>query len=467
MSNAIVVSDLHLGDGDPDRDQWRVDQQAAWERLLRAAAPGGELGDGRVELIVNGDSFDFLEAAPTLDDRTHTDADAGLAKVERIIAAHSQWFAAMRAFLAAPDRSVTFLIGNHDLELAFPAVRSRIRAAAMGSAGHSAGGAGRVRFCLAQAYRPLPDVVIEHGCQVDPPNRIPSLWTGPDASAIPADLEADDVSPVAAPSWRDLPWGSRYYYDVLLPILRRFPYLEALLPSLPQSGVAGLLCRYVPDLVVAGVPRARALRDDPPDDPPDAPPADRARPPAAGDDPATLYAATLPDLVATQAMLLRRAGLTSPDPADAARADAYTRAIHTALAGGDELALLRAVFSLPRAPSGALPSLDAAAAALMVERDPAARVALIGHTHVEGLYTVPRPDGEHVTFINTGTWVSRLAAPDPATIDARTARWLRDPRAGPTPLTSAAIFAYAILRGRPGAPTVASLHAVGDPAGPA
>lgn len=465
MRTVIVVSDLHLGDGDPLRDQWHGDQQAAWERLLRAAAPGGPLADGPIELVTNGDCFDFLEAAPPLSGRTHTDAGAGLAKLERIIAAHPEWFEALRAFLAAPDRAATFLIGNHDLELAFPAVRSRLRAA-IGHASTTGPDASPVRFCLARAYRPLPDIAIEHGCQVDPANRIPSLWLEPDLPATPEDLEAHNVSPAAAPSAQELPWGSRYYYDVLLPIMRRFPYLEGLLPSLPQSGVAGILCLYAPDLIIEGMPRVRALRDDSDI----AHPPDLAPLPAAGVDPATLYAATVPDINAIQALLLARVGAPPPDPIHAAQSDDYTRAIHTALAAADELAALRAIFALgsptggfPRDLAGVVPPLDAAAARTLA-RDPAVRVAVIGHTHVEGAYAIPREDGAPMTLINTGTWIFRLAAPKPAAIDARTARWLRDPASSPTPLAPAPAFTYAILRAQPGASTIASLHTVGETA---
>jgi UDP-2,3-diacylglucosamine pyrophosphatase LpxH len=448
-ADQIVVSDLHLGDGDPIAENWRAAQQSAWESLLRtltAQAPGEWEGAGKVELIVNGDCFDCLAAAPALGERDATDIAAGEAKIARIVAAHPAWFAALKRYLAAPGRRVTFLIGNHDAELAFARVRANVRRAIDGPPG-------AVRFCLARAYRSAPDVVIEHGCQVDPWNALPDLWHGPDrpACAGPDELEREDTSGSGELEQIALPWGSRYYYRVFAPIARRFPYIEALLPTPEQYMVLALLCLYAPELVVGGTQRARSLREHPAALAPQA-----ALAQGSEREPAALFRAALPEMAALRAEVWGRMG-ASMDPSATEAAAAHIEAILAGLAQG-ELPALRAIFGGDGATREGLPALDAAAAAEMLGRDGTLRLALCGHTHAEGMYTLPSRDGAGRAFLNTGTWYSRLAAPAPEAIDRQVAAWLRDPFSGPCPLAPATEFTYAVLRVRAGLPTEAELR---------
>lgn len=441
-SSKVVVSDLHLGDGRPETENWVASQQAAWERLLAVAAAAPE-----AELIVNGDCFDFLATTPALDDRDDTDPEVGVAKMERIITAHTAWFGSLHAFLSAPGRAVTFLIGNHDLELAFPAVRAVVRAAI-------AAPPETVRFCLARAYRPVPDVEIEHGCQFDPWNVIPTLWdqSSPSTSAAPDELEARDTSADGGPTRLELPFGSRYYYRVFTAIQRQFPYFDAFLPSLPQAGILAALCLYAPDLIVAGSRQTRALYADPPSSSPSVTDLERA----ARLGPAALFDAIIPDVAALQAQVWRRAGV----PLGAADADggaAYFEAVSSGLAR-DEQTALRAIVATPGREEPGPHALDVAAASTMLARAPALRVALCGHTHQEGVYPLGASGGPRRTFVNTGTWFSRVALPTPDAISPAIAAWLREPRAGPSPLPSASAFTYAVLTAQPGAPTTITAH---------
>lgn len=443
----LVVSDLHLGDGDPVMETWRAAQQAAWERVLRDAMPGGVYGAGPVELIVNGDCFDYLATAPALTEDSATTASIGLAKIERIIAAHGAWVGALGAWLRAPDRRVTFLIGNHDAELAFGAVRARIRAA-IGAA------PGAVRFCLARMYQPLPDVLIEHGCQLDPWNRIPGLWDDATraVAAGPEALEAFDARGTEEPAAVELPWGTRYYYRAMVPIARRFPYLAALHPPITQMAGLALLCRYAPELAVRGARHVRVLRADAGAG--SAPLADLA--PEAARDPAALFQAVLPEVAALREQVWRLAG-TDPGAAVPEDDQAGAAALTAALAAG-EMPALRAIFARPAATGRAMPEEDAVAAAALFGTDPAVRLALIGHTHGEGDYALAGPDGTPRRFLNTGAWHPRLAWPAPAALDDTTLAWLRDPLAAPTPLAPMTAFPYAVLRASPGEPTSAELR---------
>jgi UDP-2,3-diacylglucosamine pyrophosphatase LpxH len=439
----LVVSDLHLSDGHPLHENWGKRQQRAWEQLLETA----EREHPSAELIINGDCFDFLPTQPHGGDPDVTDSVTASAQMRHIIAAHPDWFSALRSFLRGPDRSVTFLIGNHDLELAFAATRALVRDAIDGP---SAG----VRFCLARAYRPMPDVEIEHGCQVDPWNRIPALWDAPQAltTARPDELETTDS---ATPGLErlELPFGSRYYARVLAPITERLPYFDAFVPALPQVGVLALACLYAPDLVVSGAAQARPLFDPAPartlaaDDP--------AR--AAHIGPTHLFQAVLPEVATLRQQVWQRAGA----PVDATHqqaAAAYAGGVAVALAG-DELAALRAIFATPRRSNASMPEDDDLAAAEMFGRSSALRIALCGHTHVEGVYQLAGGAGA-TTFVNEGTWFTRLALPGPADVNAALAAWLRAPRQIQGPLRDATSFTYALLREQPGHATSVELRAL-------
>ena len=86
----LVVSDLHVGDGDPLLDGFGERQQAAWEGLLAAVSgnSGSPLGDANdVELIINGDGFDFLMVAPYGSGGV-MDASLAVEKLRNITTAH-------------------------------------------------------------------------------------------------------------------------------------------------------------------------------------------------------------------------------------------------------------------------------------------------------------------------------------------------------------------------------------------
>lgn len=160
----LIVSDLHVASGDTMLDGFGERQQAALEGLLAAAGrSGGSLsGEGDdVELIINGDCFDFMGVEPH---DTGGVMDAGLAveKLRKVTAAHGPFFMTLGRFVRQPGRRITFMTGNHDIELCFAEVRAGIMEA-MGVQQDD----GRVYFCPTLSYRPLPDVYIEHGNAYD------------------------------------------------------------------------------------------------------------------------------------------------------------------------------------------------------------------------------------------------------------------------------------------------------------
>ena len=124
-TSLLVLSDLHLADKRNALEGFHSQQQTAFAALLNAALPGGSLGiQSAPMLILNGDTFDFLAVPPYPTDGIATPR-IGLEKLERIAAAHEPFFHTLRDFLDQGG-SVTFLPGNHDIDLCFAEVRTRV-----------------------------------------------------------------------------------------------------------------------------------------------------------------------------------------------------------------------------------------------------------------------------------------------------------------------------------------------------
>jgi UDP-2,3-diacylglucosamine pyrophosphatase LpxH len=178
--HTFVLSDLHLSDAepaDPRRPFWKafrrrehfVDGDLA--RLLGHLRANT---DGPLELVLNGDVFDFdtvmqmPDPAPT---RLHwlmhlrglgTEAWMSEFKIQRIIADHPEFFAALRDWVGAGHKLV-FVVGNHDLELHWPTVQSLVRDAITTDATLGQ----QVVFC-AWFYLSGGDTFVSHGSQYDP-----------------------------------------------------------------------------------------------------------------------------------------------------------------------------------------------------------------------------------------------------------------------------------------------------------
>jgi UDP-2,3-diacylglucosamine pyrophosphatase LpxH len=127
----ILVSDLHLGGGAASA-AWgpgfvdEFNEDAAFSAFLAYLR---RREGGRCRLVLLGDTVDFLRVPVTgrrnglyaRDDRE------AIGQLEQIHAAHSEVFGGLAALLAA-GAPVDVVLGNHDVELARPAVRDRLRA---------------------------------------------------------------------------------------------------------------------------------------------------------------------------------------------------------------------------------------------------------------------------------------------------------------------------------------------------
>ncbi len=133
----LVLSDVHLSQAhpfDPADPLWMRYRRREHHPDAEFAALVDHLlahhGDDPIEIVFNGDLLDF--DAPLVKDGTSSfdelpPTDAGCTEhVRYILADHEPFFRAVAKALAR-GHEVTFMSGNHDLELWFPGVRAAIR----------------------------------------------------------------------------------------------------------------------------------------------------------------------------------------------------------------------------------------------------------------------------------------------------------------------------------------------------
>lgn len=176
-----IISDLHLCEAEPVHPQfplWKKYKTRQFffddifsEFLKRIV----EMANGEeVELILNGDIFDFDSICSLPDDPVyrvswlerrrglHAEEEKSVFKIEKILDDHMDWLKALRQFLIDGHR-VIFVMGNHDLELHWPAVQKVIRE----RLALSESVLENLRFCE-WFYISNADTLIEHGNQYDP-----------------------------------------------------------------------------------------------------------------------------------------------------------------------------------------------------------------------------------------------------------------------------------------------------------
>lgn len=169
-----VISDLHISAGKLDDCDATIELELI--RFLKSISEDGD----EVQLVINGDFLDFVQAPPLYDkDLRAESADStplcyseaqSVRKLSEIHRAHAPIFSAMGEFLNRNSQnSILILPGNHDPDFFWPDVQSAFTNYVCSSTGADPG---RIGFHLSQSYRPphAPFVWIEHGHQHDPCN---------------------------------------------------------------------------------------------------------------------------------------------------------------------------------------------------------------------------------------------------------------------------------------------------------
>lgn len=376
----IVLSDFHLGGGRREEGNVLEDftNDPEFAAFVDQVIAESDRDSAEVELIFNGDMFETFQLPhvdafdPTAIYRSKecysSSEPDSVRKIAIAIAGHPLFFAALRRFIqpGPPRRFVTFVKGNHDIFLHWPAVQDLIRQAA------SATGDCDSLIGFAERRISREGIYVEHGNEyslfVD---RIPNM---------------DDPSDPDKPGYLAWPPGAKFVMDVYNEWERERYWLDGVKPmtaliwyalaydlrfalwAIPKllRALPGLVFGAAPDVEDPRTGLARELEE-----------ADREA-----------WAAqyeTDPDFRARFNADLAHA--LTPSPGEGLVTDQFALA-----PGADPVAMGDQVRGQVHM------ALYAAAERCAVESG--ARVVLFGHTHEPGIE--PLPSG--AAYINTGTW---------------------------------------------------------------
>jgi UDP-2,3-diacylglucosamine pyrophosphatase LpxH len=157
-----------------------------------------------VEIILNGDIFNFLQT----DYRGHyltviTEA-VTVDQLQRIIHGHPIFFRALREFGAIPGNQITFIVGNHDQGMLWPAVRAHLNEV-IGA---------NVQYKNIVYY--FDGVHIEHGNMHEAANR-----TDPRKFFLKKDLPEPILN---------LPFGSYFFVEYVMRLKQYYPHVDKIRP---------------------------------------------------------------------------------------------------------------------------------------------------------------------------------------------------------------------------------------------
>ena len=120
----IVIGDIEMGTGN-------ITDDFISDRALSGLILSLKDRKHPVDLVLNGDTFDFLKAPYKLTPKPiytrYVTEEVALAKLRLVFNAHRGVFDALKKFAEAECKEIYFIIGNHDLELAFSAVKKEIK----------------------------------------------------------------------------------------------------------------------------------------------------------------------------------------------------------------------------------------------------------------------------------------------------------------------------------------------------
>lgn len=196
----VVMSDIEMGAGDV------TDDFPHTEFLAELIASYDQHVDLDVDLVFNGDTFDFLRVDVDGHYPRHITAEIAMTKLDRVAEVHRGFFQAIDAFLRTGrrERRVHFVAGNHDAELVFKVVQDALRA--------RCGGSDRISFPGFELE--IGELLIEHGSQGDVMFRMD-----------PGQLFAGERGELL-----NLPWGTLALLEVAIPLYPALYHLDRVRP---------------------------------------------------------------------------------------------------------------------------------------------------------------------------------------------------------------------------------------------
>jgi len=210
----VILSDLHLGTGshrgvpNPLEDFPHDDRFS--ELLAYHVDQAGP--DTDIELILNGDIFDLLKVKVGGVWPTEITNEIATEKLRQCLEGHPRFVHAIREFLKSPRHRLTYLPGNHDLDLVMPGPQELLlRYIAPGDVSE------RVHFVTRSDTYYLPEgIQIRHGHQLERIHRV----------------DYDNLTHTRKDGTEvlTLPWGSLWILEVMNPAKEQRSHIDRIQP---------------------------------------------------------------------------------------------------------------------------------------------------------------------------------------------------------------------------------------------
>lgn len=204
----LIISDLHLGKGRllPDGATNQLEEFYYGEKLTEFINyySSGTFRDAEVEIIINGDFLNFLQVDYRGHFLTVVTESVALEVLKSIVQGHENVFRALKDFVSQPQNSLTYVVGNHDQGMMWPACRAFLNQAVGAS----------VRYKNIVYF--FDGVHVEHGHMHEAANRLdPKRFF----------LKKDLPEPIL-----NLPFGSHFFIELVLKIKEKYPHVDKIRP---------------------------------------------------------------------------------------------------------------------------------------------------------------------------------------------------------------------------------------------
>lgn len=204
----LVISDLHVGVGRTlengqinSLEEFYFDEK--FSEFLHYYTTG-KYADYEVELILNGDILNFLQVDYHGHFLTVITEPICMDILKRIVKGHPVFFKAIRDFAAKPGNLVTYVVGNHDQAMLWPATRAYLNEV-VGTI---------IRYKNIVYF--FDGVHIEHGHMHEAANRLdPRKFF----------LKKNLAEPIL-----NLPFGSHFFVEFVMKIKAHHPHIDKIRP---------------------------------------------------------------------------------------------------------------------------------------------------------------------------------------------------------------------------------------------
>lgn len=204
----LVVSDFHLGKGRVFRDGTQnILEDFIYDREFSEFLDyhrTGPFADAEVELVLNGDILNLLQI-DTWGVHTHLMTERAVCRaVEKIVTGHPEFFKALRRFAQTPGHTISYVVGNHDAGMLFPAPR-KVFSEACGT-----------EVAFYDVVYSVDGLHIEHGQQYE--------------QFAAVDMDRPFITRGLPEPVLNLPWGSLFVAIVLPGVKQERPHVDKVRP---------------------------------------------------------------------------------------------------------------------------------------------------------------------------------------------------------------------------------------------